>query len=188
MVGRWCAVVLLLALLCITVHAASDEEKLATLAARMLNLTQDVGTGDYVMECGPADEVLNTKPTTLHSTHYCILNASGKMVIGTFDDPTQQNVERTILRVYNDSQFSAQIDTARFSERACDGKGTTGFEECTNAIRTKAGAGTLSVYYYDDELSSGANYVLISDAPLNSVRGKKTIFGAVAEFFRGMFA
>jgi hypothetical protein len=166
-------------------HAATDEQRLATLAAKMLDL-RDLGTNDYVMGCGPAAEVLNARPTNIRGANYCVLNASGRIVIGMYDDPTVQTVEQLILRMLSDAQFASHVSGVQAS--ACTGKGTTGFAECNGAITVRPGLPPLYVYIYDDELSSGGLYLLISDTPLNSLRTTKTFFGTVVEFFKSVFS
>jgi hypothetical protein len=190
MVGRWSTVLLILMVLCGGVYGASiaDDQRLATLASKMLNLTKDLGNADYAMDCGPAAEVLNMRPTGIRSTSYCVLNFSGRTIIGTYDDATVTNIEQLMMRVYNDTQFYAHVPINGIKPSACDGKGINGFEECTGAITVKSGLPAMYVYIYRDDLATGSMYMLISDSPISSVRNTKTFFGAIEEFFTGWFS
>jgi hypothetical protein len=175
---RWLAALVLLLIVSAGAMAISDEERLATLASKMLTLP----SGDYTMECGLASEVLNVQPKSvpIQGTHYCVLKTSTQTIIGTFTPSA--NSPSQVLQSYNDTRYSRHITAV--NKDACNGKGATGFEECSGAL--SASTGSMYVYVYDDAFATQSYYLLASDKQLSGA--SKTFFGGIADFFRGLFS
>jgi hypothetical protein len=200
MVGRQVLVLLLALVLVASVRAAApvtDEQRLALLAGKMLNITPQ---GDYAMDCGPGKEVLNlqARQSDLRDAQYCILNTSGTIIYGTFSPFTSGDLKQKLaelITVYNDSAYRAQIQTVDVNPKACDAIVTSatatplnGFVECPGAIKyTMNGAAVkLYTYVYTDDTNTGATYLIVSEKKLTDLQGGilSSIGNTIASFFK----
>jgi hypothetical protein len=171
-------------------RAAEPEEQLATLSGYMLTL-DEVGSGDFVLECGPAEEVVPLMPKSMQfpGDQFCIMTygTTGQVVIGMYFD--ESSVESG-LDAFSDPAYAAMVQTVKTD--ACRNIGVGRFEECPSAIKYRSGSSspTLYVYVHNDLETlggSGTMYLIASEQRVSSIANQESIFGRIADFFRGLF-
>jgi len=158
-----------------SVHAATDEERLAQLGASMVDLT----TADYQLSCGPANEIiLGPISTPLIGDYYCIHIAGSTITYGTFVDASQ--TPTALLQVATDARFSAQLKQGDVKTDACNQLGIGKWERCSGAIKG------LNTYILDDTLKSETVYLVVSTSAQDKL-AQRGIITKVIDFFKGWF-
>lgn len=192
--GRGLAFAVLLLLSMSFAHAATDDQRLAVLAANM----QPLAGTEYALNCGPVkvyDNVLNTIDGDVKGPRYCVLKSGEEIIFGTFmQGPSGTVTEeefgplaKPMLEAYDDFAPHVQLgDLPDDLNLACTPDGNTDtFWPCL-PIHTEYGS--LYLYFYVDyDIDGGSNaYLIVSEGEIAAFQSP-TIFSTVVDFFRRLF-
>ncbi len=119
------------------------------LAEKLISLAGS--DDDFVLMCGPAEEVLVNKQNIGESNNFCVLNLDGQRIIGTtLNQPLYDEDHNDFITALEQSFYLSYPDSGISFDSSCD-EDTDDFEKCVDNDFLKL--------YYDD----GYNMVVFSD-------------------------
>ena len=148
----------------------TDEGRLAFLAAQLLAIAE----GEYTLDCGPAEEVLNIPPSGSHPDNFCVLKDERQVIIGTFGT----NGESELLDAFKDDLFN--LDVTDVDNTACDDINVLDFEfqECDDAVENRR-------TYAANNIDTSTSFVIVGERTIDAF--DTTILESIAGFFKNIF-